>query len=213
MEQLMKKYSYENTVRFGNKLLPFWEFSNMSYDYPVDYNGIHFKTTEHLFFALRFNTHPEYQQEVIDYRPGITYLKRKFRDGKAYKPFHFEHWDEVCVDVMKFIVKLKYDQNEGFRKLLESTKGKIIIEDTTYQSSAKNNVQIWGAVDAKKKEVLTQLKKAKAPEEEIKKLVNDPYDELVGHNELGKILMELRDTGTISYNFKYPIFLLDKEVK
>jgi hypothetical protein len=74
-------------------------------------------------------------------------------------------------------------------------------------------VQIWGAVDAKKKEVLTQLKKAKAPEEEIKKLVNDPYDVLVGHNELGKILMELRDTSTISYNFKYPIYLLDKEVK
>jgi hypothetical protein len=35
----------------------------------------------------------------------------------------------------------------------------------------------------------------------------------VGPNLLGQFLMELRDTGTISYNFKYPIYLLDKEVK
>lgn len=209
----MEIYNYDNTIRFGNKHLPFWDFSNMSYTYPVECCGMKFKTSEHLFFALRFSGSPDIQKEVIEYTRSITFLKRKYRDGKAYKPFHFAHWDEVCVDVMKYIIRLKYEQNKGFQKLLDSTKGMTIIEDTTFQSPSKNNVQMWGAVDEKKKDLLTQMKKAKSSDVEIAKLVNAPFDVLVGENILGKILMEIRDNKTIDYIFKYPMFLLDNKIQ
>lgn len=57
-------------------------------------------------------------------------------------------------------------------------------------------------VDGTKEEFVKQLKEI---------LIADG-DCLVGRNELGKILMEIRDNKTINYNFKHKVFLMDTEI-
>lgn len=218
--EIMNKYSYNNTVRFGCKELGYWDFSNMSHAYKVNCCGYTFPSSEHLFYALRFSGSPDVQQLIINHKHSSLLMKQTFRGSKKYQPFIMEHWDEVCVDVMRYIIKLKYEQNEGFRKLLDSTKGKILIEDTTIQSSAKNNTQIWGAVDESKHPLINALKEKKKNNEitdkeykkQLKEILNADGDCLVGRNELGKILMEIRDNKTINYNFKHKIYLLYNEI-
>lgn len=60
---------------------------------------------------------------------------------------------------MKYIIQLKYQQNEGFRKLLDTTKGKIIVEDTTMQNSS-NFVLRWGCQDLQKRDLIKQTRKS-----------------------------------------------------
>ena len=72
---------------------------------------------------------------------------------------------------MKFCLTLKYDQSGEFRKALEDSKGKYIVEDQS--TFTKKNPDTWGV-----------------------KLQNDIY---VGPNLLGRLLMELRDNGKLEY--------------
>lgn len=81
-----------------------------------------------------------------------------------------EDWCRYFVDAMKFCLVTKYQQSEDFRHELEASKGKYIIEDqTTFRQPANT----WGA-----------------------KREGDYY---VGPNLLGRLLMELRDNGTLDY--------------
>lgn len=215
----MEKYSYNNTVRFGCKELGYWDFSNMSHAYKVNCCGYTFPSSEHLFYALRFSGSPQIQEKIINHKLSSLLMKQTFR-GAKYNQYKMANWDDVAVGVMRYIIKLKYEQNKGFRDLLDSTKGKIIIEDTTKQSDAKNNTQIWGAVDESKRPLINALKQSKKNneidkkefEKQLKEILIADGDCLVGRNELGKILMEIRDNKTINYNFKHKVFLMDTEI-
>jgi transcriptional regulator len=57
---------------------------------------------------------------------------------------------------MKYIVALKYAQNNGFRELIAKTKG-IIVEDTTLQNSS-NSVLRWGCQDLQKKDLVKSVR-------------------------------------------------------
>ena len=67
---------------------------------------------------------------------------------------------------------LLHEQCEAFRKELERSKGKFIVEDETTRSKSKD-ADTWGAV-----------------------LRGGEY---VGPNLLGRLLMELRDKGKLDY--------------
>lgn len=82
-----------------------------------------------------------------------------------------EDWGQMIVDAMKFCLGLKYEQNEAFCQELENTKGKYIVEDQT--SFPKKTPDTWG--------------------------VKQQGDNFVGPNLLGRLLMELRDTGKLDY--------------
>ena len=82
-----------------------------------------------------------------------------------------EDWGQMIVDVMKFCLAQKYEQNEAFRQELERSKGKYIVEDQT--SFPKKTPDSWG--------------------------VKQQGDNFVGPNLLGRLLMELRDTGKLEY--------------
>lgn len=82
-----------------------------------------------------------------------------------------EDWGQIIVDAMKFCLGLKYEQNEVFCQELENTKGKYIVEDQT--SFPKKTPDTWG--------------------------VKQQGDNFVGPNLLGRLLMELRDTGKLDY--------------
>lgn len=81
-------------------------------------------------------------------------------------------WGQMIVDAMKFCLMQKYAQNETFRDELNRTKGKFIVEDQT--SFPKKAPDTWGV-----------------------KLQGDHF---VGPNLLGRLLLELRDTGKLDYS-------------
>ena len=59
----MKIKHGENIVSFTKVSLPFGWLGNMS-PYPVQYNGVMWKTTEHLFQALRFKENSPIRDEI-----------------------------------------------------------------------------------------------------------------------------------------------------
>ena len=82
-------------------------------------------------------------------------------------------WGEILVDAMKFCLVCKYEQSATFRAELESTGGLFIVEDQS--TFPKKNADTWGV-----------------------KLSSDG-ESYVGPNLLGRLLMELRDKGTLEY--------------
>ena len=82
-----------------------------------------------------------------------------------------EDWGKIVIDAMKFCLTQKYEQSEEFRKELERSKGKFIVEDQT--SFPKKTPDTWGV-----------------------KLQDGNF---VGPNLLGRLLMELRDAKTLEY--------------
>ena len=88
------------------------------------------------------------------------------------KAYRRPDWGQMIVDAMKYCLTIKYQQCTEFRSLLEVTKGKYIVEDQT--SMLKKHADAWGV-----------------------KAIGDNY---VGPNLLGRLLMELRDNGTLKYH-------------
>ena len=132
----------------------------MSTEYPVECCGYTFNTSEHLFIALRFSGYPELQRDIMEY-PNSMYCKKVFVNGRNYKQYHHPNWHDnyFDVEVMKYVVALKYAQNKGFRKLLAKTRGKIIVEDTTQQNTS-NSVLRWGCQDLQKKDLVKSVRSA-----------------------------------------------------
>ena len=153
-------YQPNDIITFGKLNGEFGAFSNMSTEYPVECFGHTFKTSEHLFIALRFSGYPDLQREIMEY-PNSMYCKKIFVNSEKYKPFHHPNWHDnyFDVEVMKYVVWLKYQQNKGFRKLLARSKGKVIVEDTTQQNST-NSVIRWGCQDLQKKDLISAVRSA-----------------------------------------------------
>ena len=153
-------YQPNDIVTFGKLDGEFGALSNMSTEYPVECCGYTFKTSEHLFIALRCSGYPELQRDIMEY-PNSMYCKKVFVNGRNYKQYHHPNWHDnyFDVEVMKYVVALKYAQNEGFRKLLAKSKGKVIVEDTTMQNST-NSVLRWGCQDLQKKDLVSAVRSA-----------------------------------------------------
>lgn len=81
-----------------------------------------------------------------------------------------EDWPKMIVDALKYILIAKYEQCEEFRKELERSKGLYIIEDETGRKSTSYGVKL-----------------------------NKDSGLYEGSNLLGRLLMELRDTGKLEY--------------
>jgi hypothetical protein len=251
-----EKYKANDIVTFCKLDGKYGRFSNMHTAYPVNLFGHHCYTSEHAFVAMRFSGHPDFQKQILDYKNSM-WCKKTFVNNSEYKKLHHPHWHDnyLDVEIMKYIILKKYEQNAGFRKLLNETKGKIIVEDTTTQNSS-NAVLRWGCQDFGKKDLLNETRKdvrkyitshhkeLKAKEAELKKPrceqaqakydakrkaenkvfggLRDIYEksilencnyELVGENAMGKILTEIRDTGTLQYNIEYPVYFFGHEIK
>ena len=84
-----------------------------------------------------------------------------------------EDWGRSFIDVMKFCLVQKYQQSETFRTELERSKGFYIVEQQV------NPKRPAGAYSAK---------------------LSDDSKTWAGPNIMGRLLMELRDKGTLEYN-------------
>lgn len=152
-------YNPNDIITFCKLSEPFGEFSNMHTAFPVECFGYKFKTSEHLFIALRLSGYDKIQQEIMEY-PNAMYCKKTFVNSDKYKEFHHPEWHTNLfdVEVMKYVCKLKYEQNKGFRELLAKTKGKIIVEDATMQNT-NESVLKWGCQDLEKKSLIKEMRK------------------------------------------------------
>lgn len=84
-----------------------------------------------------------------------------------------EDWGRSFIDAMKFCLVQKYQQSETFRTELERSKGFYIVEQQV------NPKRPAGAYSAK---------------------LSDDSKTWAGPNIMGRLLMELRDKGTLEYN-------------
>lgn len=142
---------------------------------PIQVNGVTFDCTERLFQMMKFR--PDATEGINDLMGIGGGLRMKMHLKRLYKEhpewFH-NHWWSMSVDAMKFCLMQKYEQCEAFRKELKRSKGKYIVEDETAHARKNGGkADRWGTV-----------------------LHGDAY---VGSNLLGRLLMELRDNGTLSY--------------
>ena len=83
-----------------------------------------------------------------------------------------EDWGRIFIDAMKFCLMRKYEQSEPFRQELERSKGLFIVEQ---QVNPRRPAGAWSA-----------------------KLTPDGQI-WAGPNIMGRLLMELRDRGTLEY--------------
>jgi len=161
LEGLMAIYLRSESVVFCKVNEPYGGFSNMAPGFPLWFEGLDYRTSEHLYQSLRFPQHPLVQERIRN-NPSPMGAKMSTR------PFRATHsrsdWEEICVEVMRFCLRLKLNSyRTSFGGLLLSTGDKPIVEE-----SRRNRSDPWSA-------------RAKG------------RDILEGENGLGVLLMELRE--------------------
>lgn len=124
--------------------------------------GVTFKCTETLFQLFRFRD----KEAVRD----VYHHNNKIQANRWKKlGYSRADWGEMFLDVLKFVLMVKHEQSEAFRRELERSKGLFIVEDETNRRSTSYGVQ---------------LKESGLYE---------------GSNLIGRLLMELRDNGKLEY--------------
>ena len=165
---IIEHYPAEQTIGFTSTVAEWGIFSNFAKT-PMEINGIKFACVEQLFHYIRLNNEAE-RAEYLKLTPNMG-LKMK---AKAFKKRGVERsdWREIAVDVMRFCLNHKYASSEAFRKELERSKGKYIVED---ESNRKKKPDSWGAV------------------------LDTATNEYYGKNIMGRLLIELREKGQLEY--------------
>lgn len=157
----MNTYIRSQSVVFCSIDDPFGAFSNMARGFPLRFDGHDYLTSEHLYQSLRFPDYPDLQAKIRGIRSpmGAKYATKPHRATKSRGD-----WETVCVDVMRFCLRLKLNSYRmSFGRLLLSSGELPIVEE-----SRRNQADPWSA-------------RAKGP------------DTLVGLNTLGILLVELRE--------------------
>ena len=162
-------YPAEQTIGFTSTAAEWGIFSNFAKT-PMVVNSIEFACVEQLFHYIRLNN----DQERVEYLKLIPNMGLKMK-AKTFKKRGVERsdWRAIAVDVMRFCLNHKYANSEAFRKELERSKGKYIVED---ESNRKKRPDSWGAV------------------------LDIATNEFYGKNIMGRLLMELREKGELKYD-------------
>ena len=165
---IIERYPAEQTVGFTSTAAEWGVFSNFART-PMVVEGIEFVSVEQMFHYIRLNSEVE-RAEYLKVSPGMA-LKMK---AKTFVKRGIERhdWRKISVDVMRFCLNHKYHTSETFRKELERSKGKYIIEN---ESNRRKKPDSWGAV------------------------YDIETNEFYGKNIMGRLLMELREKGNLKY--------------
>ena len=134
----MNKYVKNEVVSFLKTDGGFGGLSNMAGGYPLLVNGLHVRSSEHLYQALKFPDHPSVQLEILE-KPSPLVAKWTAK-RKDYKSFIRDDWEDVKLEVMDYCLRAKLITHwVKFGDLLRSTGHKDIVEI----SSKKD--RFWGA--------------------------------------------------------------------
>ena len=152
-----------------------WGILGNFYQAPIIVEGVTIDCTERLFHLMKFKaTAEEGIKSEYAARRGMNIKMHMKPIYKSHPEWLRDEWGAMVVDAMRFCLQTKYDQCEAFRKELERSKGLFIVEDETKRNQRKKkDADSWGT-----------------------NLVGNEY---VGPNLLGRLLMELRDTGKLEY--------------
>lgn len=134
------EYDNNNEIAFTKVKLPFGWLGNMA-PYPVEYEGVSYKTTEALFQALRFKDFPEVAQLIIAEKSPMSakmVAKGNMSLLNGYQPGCNED-----IENMKLCLRLKIDQHPELKEQLLATNNAKIIEDCS--SRPHGTGLIWGA--------------------------------------------------------------------
>ena len=164
----IQEYPADKTVSFL-KVDGEWGLLSNFARTPIVIDGVTFDCTEKLFQVIKFTD--EESRKVIYSKKGQP-IKMMARHQEKVGSVR-EDWGRIFIDAMKFCLMQKYAQSEVFRKELERSKGKFIVEQ---QPNPKRPA---GAYSAK---------------------LSEDGSTWVGPNIMGRLLMELRDKGALEYN-------------
>lgn len=140
------------------------EYRFLSNFYPVSIRAIRdysLPSLEHAYVTLKcgLDQYPEEMEKILWMTPGQ--IKRYGRT----KPMIYD-WDNVKLDVMRFLITIKF-RNEELAKLLIATYPRPLIEGNTWGD------KIWGAVQNEKGEWIGQNNLGKILMNERENLIND----------------------------------------
>ncbi|MBI3699176.1 MAG: NADAR family protein [Afipia sp.] len=134
-EDKLRTYLKNDVVFFRTTTGEFGPLSNMAPDYPIFVSGVRIPTAEALYQACRFPDDPDVQRLIIDQMSPMT-AKMK---SKKYRDRTREDWDEVRVNVMRWCLRVKLENNwERFGYVLDKTGDRPIVEESTKD-------EFWGA--------------------------------------------------------------------
>ena len=148
-------------LSFTKTKLPGGWLGNMS-PFPIEYNGQIWKTSEHLFQAMRFEKGGDVWNEIQNCPSpmGTKFIMKRCASSLIVEP----RSPRDLINMTE-VLRLKFDQNTDIRKLLLDSGDDIIIEDVTKRQNESG--LFWGAA----------------------KVHNSWW---YGQNILGRMLMDLR---------------------
>lgn len=122
-----RKYEREECVVFRKTNEAFGGLSNMAAGFPIEVNGLAIRTSEALYQACRFPHRPDLQRLIIQQASPMAAKMV----GKPHRSATRPDWDDVRVDVMRWCLRVKLEQNwDRFHDLLLATGEKPIVEES-----------------------------------------------------------------------------------
>ncbi|MHA3916625.1 NADAR family protein [Halovulum sp. GXIMD14793] len=103
-------------------------FSNFS-AHPIELDGKIWPTSEHYFQAMKFEGHPDMEEIRLTGSP----MKAAKMGRDRSRPMRAD-WDKVKDDVMRKVLKAKFEQNLDAKEILLGTGQAQIIEHTKNDS-------------------------------------------------------------------------------
>lgn len=135
----MNGQKFENPALIRRVRDPFGILGNMS-RHPVVCEGLRWRTTEALFQALRFPMDSPIREQI---RAEKNPMKAKFAAKGNVDKMCIDQLGPDDLDNMRLCLRLKYDAHKDVREVLESTKGRRIVEDCTRRQ--RGSGLFWGA--------------------------------------------------------------------
>jgi predicted NAD-dependent protein-ADP-ribosyltransferase YbiA (DUF1768 family) len=217
---LFEKYDCQDVVAFRKLGDHYGALSNMSREYGIELFGTRFVASEILYIMAGFRDEA-IQRELLAKQNNPVGAKRIFRHGEYLEKHWRRDWEMFHVEWMKFCIMLKYSQNPQWVKLLNSTKGKMIIEDSTMQTSPASwfwsvkDLQKAKRIRAERKRLKKQgdMNKAQIDSEILKYYFTVGGGFYEGCNTMGKLPAMLRDgNGMLDCRLPDDIYILGNKI-
>lgn len=123
----------QKTIVFYSSSKEYGEFSNL-FPAEITFNGRKWKSVEHIYQYLKINPANKDWAEWLITAPETKLVAMAGHGLSPYKKYLRDNWDDIKRPIMRYLVALKYSQNQSLGDLLRKTGGAMIIEDSKYDS-------------------------------------------------------------------------------
>lgn len=121
------KSSVSDVIHFYEKTDGYYQFTNF-WKAPIVIDGVTYPSTEHYYQAMKFNSTPLIQQQII--AAATPKDARDIANTNKTQIDHGFHDDANKLAIMKKALIAKFTQHADLKKLLLDTKGKKLVEHT-----------------------------------------------------------------------------------